>query len=472
MANWLEKMKDPDERIVYSYGVGDVSYNLFNWFTSTQTNIYLTDVAMVSVIAAGWLQIVQTVVKIITGFLMGGLIDKKPFKRGMFVPWLQLVPILQLVSYLLLFIVPLVWKDADAVALYTLVGMFVTGILTSAVFTTYSSIFPMVTRDPAKRTIASTFKKMGNEAGKALTGAVYPLLLVFFSTSLNSEASSYVVTTAILGVVSIAIYFWLATDLNKSVEKRLAEAEKTTVKQPKIPFSVLLKALITNGPLLLVTLSGFFYIVRIFIVAPLSPYYYKYVVENPQALALFLSLNSLVPIGFMFLTPFYQKLMGDNTKRAYVVSLLLTAASHLMLKIFPMSAASYTIWVSLGSGFMSWNAILAVSMFGVASDYGEWKFGISVPGISMACLQFSVQAAVFVSTIIRTAALKSIGYQANMAASMELKASMHNVMVFVPIIVLGLAALAALLFPISDSKHREILSSIQERRASAAATAK
>jgi GPH family glycoside/pentoside/hexuronide:cation symporter len=114
---------------------------------------------------------------------------------------------------------------------------------------------------------------------------------------------------------------------------------------------------------------------------------------------------------------------------------------------------------------------LALGFWSILPDtveYGEWRSGRRTESFVFGLGQFFLKVALGLGAGLFGWLLGLIGYQANVAQSVETLARMKMLMTALPALGLVIAGGAMLFYPLRGTRHDEIVAELEARRALAA----
>nr|SUY25537.1 lactose permease [Clostridioides difficile] len=85
-----------------------------------------------------------------------------------------------------------------------------------------------------------------------------------------------------------------------------------------------------------------------------------------------------------------------------------------------------TMLLAIGGGFSNVVSIINLNFFAGSCDYGHWKSGKDLPGLSMSLYPVAIQVGVLLATTIRTVLMNSMGYQADMVVTEAVKSRFYK----------------------------------------------
>jgi Na+/melibiose symporter-like transporter len=451
LSTWKEN------RLIYTNGIGMFGLYLFTGFVFQQSTIFLTDIAKLSIVAVGIIDVGSRLIRTFLSPIVGGLIDRFEFKSGKYSPWLKLGSIIFAGAWMILYAIPAFFSARNALITLLIVFFYIAAnTLQQIVTTANTSFFSDITNDPKERTTASTFRNFGREGGKFVGGILFPLMLVAF-TNMWTEEIAYFNTITAFAIIMIGSFFLLSMEIKKYIKNESAIVIK---KKAKPPLKLVLKALFTNVPLMLLFIASVAIACRTMIAGPLNAYYFKYVAQDMGMFSVYNGFVRPIALISIALAPFTIKLVGDS-KRVMVIFALLTGLSTMLVKVIPGIPGFF---IAMGISTFTINVLNVVSftLYAAAVDYSFWKNGIKNPGLIMGVKAMTIQVALIIATTVRTVMLQAIGFKGGMPPSPELSAGIINIFFASGVIVL-IGAVASALLPFNDKKIAQVQKELLER---------
>ncbi|MPW26151.1 MFS transporter [Alkalibaculum sp. M08DMB] len=443
-------------------------------FFGTYVTYLLTDVYVLSVVLAGMLQSIQTIVSWVFGPMFGTFLDRFSFKKSKFWPWILIGSTVCYGAYIILFSIPALGVDPKNLAYLAFFMMVVIAISQPIQTVSKSAIYPKISSDPKDRTFLATTQKIGRDGGKVIFGYMVPVMLIYFTATFKGvETSAYAITGLIIGVISLAFFFALAYGLRGSYVEREAMEEEITQegKKKKIPMTVVLKTVFTNKALL--TMFSFMAIHKTYYFFHLNTaaYFFQYYFKDFGKLALFMAaFNLSAVVGVMF-GGLWIKAFKDS-KRGFVASGIchIIFLGIITFTMKSLSANAFIILICGSSFFAGLLEAFIMPLFAGAADWGAWKYGKRQDGITMSIYSITITTGVLVSTVIRTFLMDRAGYDAAAYAAGEAPsavvlntlASMQSTLPFILSIIC--IAIVAFFYPLNDSKLAEIRDEMKLRK--------
>ena len=443
-------------------------------FFSSYLGMLLTDIYMLPVVLAGALEAVRGVVSWIAGPTYGLLIDRLTFKHGKYWHWVIIGTVIGTGANALTFILPSLSENPQTLAFPVFILGLCMSIFGGMGTAALTAIYPQLTTDPKVRSYLAIGQKIGRDGGKTLWGLIVPPLLVYFTSRGGSDAAGWASMAYIIGIFSIGINIIYALILKgSSIEKRaVAEIDKPAAAKQRVPLSLVFKTVITNKALLAIFSCLTIHKVYYFFQVLTASYYFRYVIGDLARLGFFMTaFNLSAVLGSIFGGAVWIKIFKDS-KRSFVAAGV-THLIFLAILTVIIRSASVTVFlllVALASFFAGVIEAYLMPLFAAAADWHAWKTGERSDGLTMSTFNLSVVLGSTLSTIIRTAMLAGVGYDAaayaqGAAPSEAVLNLFRNFQTLYPLL-FGIVAfgIVQLFYPITDKKLAKIQEEIKAGR--------
>ena len=437
--------------------------------------VYLfTDVYHMSVLLSGTLLIIQNLIGWVGGPLFGTLIDRFSFKKAKFYPWIMIGSIIVYGGWMLLFIIPALGVQADNLAVLAFIVSITIAVFGPMFSTPYTALYPLLSKDPQDRAYFATAQKVARDGGKTIFGYLVPIMLGAFTLKFAAETSAYAITGLIIGVITISFYWLLGlVGLRNSYVERNAVAssrDETGAKKENIPFSLVIKTVFTNKALLSMFSFMATHKTYFFLYVTTAVYLFTYVYNgNFAGLGLFFMVFNLSAVVGVLFGPIWRKIFKE-TKLAFVACgvahLVFLVVIAIMFK--NISANVYIILIAGASFFAGMLETFILPMFAASADFGAWKSGSRLDGITMSVYGLSIITGYMLATVIRTWIMQSVNYDAviqGAAPTQEVLNALSSMHSIIPLI-LGVLCIAIIyfFFPLNDKKLAIINKDLKEGR--------
>lgn len=468
------RSKTKPDNIVYP--LGELGRGIFQSYFNSYMSMLMTSVYQFPILIAGFIESFMTVSGWIAQPLLGIFIDRFSFKKSKFWPWYIIAGAGAGVMYILVFCLPLL-SDSPASLVFPVACLITLITICSSCISQVSlNIFASLSKDPVIRARLSSFAKVARDGMKIVVGFIFPIMLAAFTDIFGAEVKAWALTAVILAGIAIALFVVTAIACSKSeFEKAAMQAkalrQQNKNKKAKAKLSVVAKSIFGNRALLAVAFG--FIAVKIFYFCHImgGSYLWRYYFGNFTMMSAYNIVVNVAAIFGALSVPLCMKLVKD-TKRLYIGSFIIQAIVY-GISIFVVRSNAPIASIGILAVAFFFNGIsdtLILPMFAVACDYGQWKYGVSEPGLTMSCYQLSLKIGSFVSLALRTALLAAGGFDsvalANGAAVPEgVLTALHGMNTILPMIVcIIIAIVVGVLYPISDKKMQQIRIDLQNRQ--------
>ncbi|GAB3807176.1 glucuronide transporter [Humibacter antri] len=440
---------------IVGYGAGDAANNLAFTTATMFLLVYYTDVAGISAAAAGTLLLVVRIFDAFSDVLAGRIVDRTFSKRfGKFRPFIMFGSVPLLLLSAAAFSIPQIGQTG--MLLYAYLTYAALGLAYSLVNIPYGSLAGAMTSNSGERAKLAGARTVGATLVAAFLG-------VFIAPQIvpgNNLQLLFTTMTLIFVVVGTALYLFTAFTAKERVVRDV----------PKVTLRQSFATLKGNKPLLLLCLSSFAFLTGMLAFSTIEIYYLRDVLH---ALPLYAVL-SIVQLALTFvLAPFVPVVVRRvGKKRAYIVGGLVCAAGGLIIFFTPANAVA----LAVAGLVLSMLGILFVNMLVWALEadtveYGEWKTGVRTEGITYALFSFTRKTGQAVGGALAAYALAVSGYigtttAQSTAAVWGIRAAEGLIPAVTALIAIGIMAA----YPLTDSRHKQIVAEIAERRAGTTGT--
>lgn len=438
-----------NEKISYSFT--DLAGNVLYVTISTYIMYFYTDVAGISVAAAGLILLIARVVDALSAVVWGSVIDHTHTRWGQSRPYFLWLAVPFAVATLVAFMSPAVSESGKfwyAIITYVLAA----GIVYTGIQTPITAILPNLTTDPAERVSANSFRMVGGAVGSFITSTFCLLLVGFFGK--GDDGKGFVITVSLFGVLAIVLFLYAFRHLR----------ERTDVVSRPIPLRDSLRAARGNVPwVLLVVAFAIFWIAQADRNS-IAVYYAKYNLGNEQLASVFNGLQVIGIIGSIAV-PFIVKI--SHKTGTMMIGLAIGAVGQALMGLFGGNFAFAVIAWAIGVIGAAIAMAMPFAMLADTVDFGEWKTGIRAAGFltavgSALCIQLGSGLGSFIPSKIMDAG----GFVPN-AASQTSRAlsSISFSFIWLPIIIYAIVAGIMFFYIRYEKKEPRIKQDLADRRA-------
>ena len=194
---------------------------------------------------------------------------------------------------------------------------------------------------------------------------------------------------------------------------------------------------------------------------------FKYVWGDFSKMSFFMTMFNLTAIVGVMFGPLWKSIFKESKRcfvSAFMVHIALLAVIALTFK--SLSANVFILLFGISSLFMGLLENYILPFFAASADYGAWKAGQRMDGISMSIYSLSVKTGTLLSTTIRTAMLVAAGLDAVKESGVATPQFISTTSILYSWIPLGIGVLALLVLlfgmNLNDERIRKINKDIAE----------
>jgi glucuronide carrier protein len=436
---------------IVGYGAGDAANNLAFTTATMFLLVYYTDVAGIGAAAAGTLLLVVRIFDAFSDVFAGRIVDKSYSKRfGKFRPFLMFGSVPLLLLSAAAFSIPQIGETG--MLLYAYLTYAALGLAYSMVNIPYGSLAGAMTPVAGERAKLASARTIG----AALVGA---FLGIFIAPRIVPGANLQVMFTTmtlIFVVIGTALYFFTALTTRERVKRTV---EHVSMRQS-------FATLKGNKPLLLLCLSSFVFLTGYLAFSTVELYYLRDVLHALPLYAVLSIVQLVLTFGLASVVPAIVRKLGK--KRAYISAGGVSVIGGLIILFAPATA----IPLAVAGLIVSMVGLLLVNMIVWALEadtveYGEWKTGVRTEGITYALFSFTRKTGQAVGGALAAYALAIGGYaasttQQSVGAVWGIRIAEGLIPAICAAIAIAIAIMAA--YPLTDERHRAIVSEITARR--------
>jgi len=360
-----------------AFGSGDLANNVIYAAISTFLLFYYTDVIGVSAAAVGTIMLISRILDCVADLGMGFIVDRTKSKYGKARPWIIRMAIPFAIGGVLLFSVPTTFSENAKLIYIFITYNLVSTIIYTAINVPYATLNALITQDQYERSVLSIFRMILSTVG-SMGIAIFTLPVVKF---FGNDPKAWSLTFAVFGVISVALFAFTFFGTKERVKPSNAEQAEENI-PVKVGISVLFKnkywAMIT-GILVLIfvgmTLNG-----------GATVYYAQTVLGNKELVGTLSTAMMMTQIVCMFLVAGFIKKFGK--RNVMIVGSVITALGYGLIALAGTNV-QMLIAANVVRGIGA--AGIAACMFAMVSDtieYGEWKTGIRIEGLTNSAASF------------------------------------------------------------------------------------
>jgi glycoside/pentoside/hexuronide:cation symporter, GPH family len=426
-----------------AYASGDFASCLYFAIFMNFLSYFYTDVFGLSAAAVGTMIFVTRTWDWINDPIMGVIADRTRSRWGKFRPWI----LWMIFPYIAVGVLTFTTFDLSMGA--KLVYAYVTYTLLTMVYTAvnipYGALMGVMTANSEERTVLASYRFLGAAAGVMLVSGTLLYLVDFFGQ--GNPQKGFPMTVGVYGVLAGAAFFILFWRTRERVQ---APAGQTMSLRGD------LKALLHNGPWLVMIFVSVITIVSIAIRSGSTVYYFKYVSGDEKWAGIFLTLGSGAQLVAVLLTKHFVRILGGK-RRAFFMMNLAQVFLLLVFYFIPPQALTLILIHQVISVFVTAPLMpLFWSMIADTADYGAWKHGHRSTGLLFAAGTFSQKIGWSIGPALAMWALHYIGFVANVEQTPDTIRGLRWLMSIIPAFFALAAAMSVLLYKIDAKMEKQM----------------
>lgn len=443
-----------------SYGVGDIGANAIFAPVSAFLLFYLTDTVGIGAAIAGTLLLFGRVLDGTLDLIIGALVDKTRTRWGKARPWILFSMPVLVISFVLLFNVPAGLTETGK-EVYTFVFYFLclgVGFVSSNL--AYHTLLSVITSDSRTRVTLTVIRTFCAIATTLLINTLTIPLLTAFGGGQGGWTATTLIYGGVAAITLLIVFF--------GTKERVKSTVTATSTTPKMPLGQMIRILFRNPYFFLV--FGFFLLqYMIQGTASIGIYFASDVLDNPGLFG-FLSLAGLAPLllGMWFM----PAIIGRFGKRKPILfGTGLTVIGAAITLIDPTNVTLLIVGTLIRAIGGIPNASVLFALVADVVDYGEWKSGVRLDGMTYAAATAGQNFGAGLGTAL-VGWLLAFGNYDGLATTQPRSALNVEIFIYLwlPLIAAVLMAVIIYFFKI-DKSMSQMQRDLAERRTRAAASA-
>lgn len=447
------------------FALPQLSIQLQMMITSTFLMFFFTDFLTAGTISVTAITVMLLVGRLWDAFddpLTGYIIDNlyKGTKKGKFLPLLKYSGIAMSVLFALFY--TSFGMNGAGYVIYLYIVHIIASILGTLVGIAYPSLAAMVTKDPQKRTVLSTWRSLGGLVGGMLaTIGTYPLMKLFGGENQGLGFTRVMWLYAIISVICLVI----ATRFIKEPKEEIERMQKeTAIKSERIGFFKSVATVLKNKLLIIISGILLLNILAMNVRASSQLYFLKYYIGNEYLVGILSAISATLMILGFLVVPKISKKLGK--KKVLIISQIVSILASIILIV----AKTNLIFLFISTGLIGISIGLGnVSTFSLQMDtitFNEWKSGKRQEGMIWSYLGIISKVAFSLSPVVIGILLVSSSYTSDNITQHAL----NNIglgFLWIPLVLTVLSTVLAFLIPVDDHRMVEINKEIEERKTEA-----
>ncbi|AWW73745.1 glycoside transporter [Erythrobacter sp. KY5] len=437
-----------------AYGFGDFGFNLY-WSTASMFLLYYyTDVLLLSATTAGLIFLVAMVWDGISDPIMGYLAERTRTRWGSYRPYLLFGGPALAVTMVLMFYRPA--YESTALVVYAAATHVLFRTFYTVMSIPYSSLSARITRSSAVRNELSAWRMVSATSGGFLVAFATLRLVEYFGQ--GDLAAGFFWTAICFAALSLPIYLFLFFTTQEPTSP-----SASSVNENAIGLLDALGALFRNRAFMLVCLATALLFMGGVMTSKTLIYYYKYTLGDEAASGTALA---LMTGGAAILIPVWAWLATRLEKRTVWLSgLAISLAVSIAIYVNPLETVPVvTLLFALGAAGTAASYLSFWSMLPDTVEYGEWQTGKRVESLSFGLMSFVQKVSFGFAAAILGFLLDWIGYVPNAEQGASTLLSIKVIMTLLPAGFLAGAIALLWFYPLTSSRHREIVAELDAVR--------
>jgi sugar (glycoside-pentoside-hexuronide) transporter len=433
------------------YLFNGMTMSILGYVTGIYLLYYFTDIFGLAAGVAGTVLLAGRIWDGVNDVITGFVVDNAHSKHGKLRPYLLWFAVPTALVFWIMFANPQLSPTMKVV--YAFVTYFIyDGLFT---FAAVSGNLIMRATDESKGRVALT---LFSAAGNSITNLALPILFYPVAVALGrgdfaKGFSPMVAVLAVLVAVFLTFQFFTSKERVAPADEKLA-LEKVSIREA-------LSILFSNRPWIIAQLSSFASGLALYFVTSILPYYLKYILKNEGGMMALMLPFAAAQILFYFVIPVIAKKMGK--RNALLAALGLAILSRLMLIPAPTNMIVLMVTSALLGIAIAFTNLYA-PMIADTVDYGEWKRGKRLEGMTAALGGFFIKLAMAGAAGAIGWVLQTQGYDASLASQPDNAINaIFNIILYMPIVVFGISA-AILFFYNLDKQLPQMHIEMEQRR--------
>jgi sugar (glycoside-pentoside-hexuronide) transporter len=401
------------------YGMGDAGCNMIGGAIMLFLNYFYTDVFGLAPALVGTLLLSVRVLDAVTDPIMGAIADRTQSRWGRFRPWLLWVSVPYVVFSVLMFTTP-DWTYHNKV-IWAFVTYFLMSLTYTAINIPYCSLGGVITNDPGERVSCQSYRfVMVGIATLILSLSLLPMAEWFGG---EDKARGYQMAMAVLATIGLAMFLFCFATVRERI--RPAVPSNDDLKKD-------LRDVWKNDQWVRILLLTFCNVCPGFIRMAATMYYVTWVMgQSTHFATLFISLGV---IGMMVGSTL-AKLLTDRwckLKVFFWTNIALALFSSGFYWIDPHATVMVVVAYFVLNILHQIPSPLHWSLMADVDDYGEWKTGKRITGISFSGNLFFLKVGLAVAGAMVGFLLSIYGY--NAGAKQQSPEAINGIMLLFTII--------------------------------------
>lgn len=382
------------------YGMGDAGSCMIWSVLALYLTWFYTDVYGLSPAVVGTLFLVIRVFDAFSDPIMGAICDRTQTRWGKFRPWLLWMALPFGLGAILMFTTPDLSMNGKII--YAWVTYLIMSLIYTAINIPYCSVAGVITLNQKERLGCLSWRFFLNGLATLIVSSSILPLTDWLGN--GSRASGFQLTMAIMGGVATLMFLFCFSSIKERVVS--VKSGDSLLKD--------LKDIAKNDQWLLMISITFLNVFPAFIRGAVTIYYATYVMQASVGfITFFMALGvACNMLGSVIAKPLTDRF--DKVKLFRIINIILGILSFALWFVDPKSLVPLiTLFVIINILHLIQSGPILWAMMSDVDDYGDWKFGKRMTGISFAGNLFMLKMGLAVAGAIVAWILSYTGYIAN-----------------------------------------------------------
>lgn len=440
---------------VICYGFGDMASQFVWTFVGSYLTIFYTDIVGLAPVVVSAIMLIARIWDAVNDPMMGAIAERTRSKFGRFRPWIAFgCPFLAIFG-VLTFTNPF-GGTSTAGVIWAAATYIIAGMLYTLVNIPYGALAAVMSEDAGQRNTINASRNVGMNLGMVIVNAVSATIALKFSGAGAEVANGhgYMMTAVIYGIISIPLFLIVFKTANEVVQPA-GEPQNFSFKDT-------IGNLVKNKYLMIITLIMTLIMTAFMGRIAVTAYYVIYCLGSFQLIALIMTIPSIGGILGSFFVPALAKRYGK--RNCLMMSCIVQGIALLIIYLAPFDNITMVLVGDCIFGLFNIGFPLSLSMVSDSVDYMEYKAGVRTDGTAYATYGLATKIGNALGASVGVLLLSAFGYVANAEQTAEALKGINMVVNLIPAIVFFLAALACLLWNMSDKDADDIREKLKEKR--------
>ena len=369
----------------FSYGLGDTASNIVFQSVMMFLTFFYTDIFGLSAAAVGTMFLAVRVLDAITDPIMGALADRTKTRWGKFRPYLLWLALPYAGICVLTFSTP-DWSDSGKLV-YAYVTYALLMVMYTAINIPYCALGGVLTDNPKERMSLQSYRfVLASAGGLMVTGLTLPLVDALGG---GDKARGYQLAITLMSVLGIAMFIICFANTRER-----------------------------NDQWLLLSVLTFLIVIGVMIRGAVSLYYIKYVLDSESLATAFMTLGMLGMLLGSGLAPVITARLCKIKVYSFCNIGIATLCVVFYLQGHSSIALAFGLHFAIGLLQQLTTPILW-AMLSDTVDYGEWKSGARITGLSFSATLFALKLGMALAGAMTGWMLSGYGYDGNLETQSE-----------------------------------------------------